>query len=95
MDMMYLDNIKITAYDDDPKRIFRLERVIGYTQALADHYKNDSLLDKVSKLHDYKGTMVISWKEQPTEGEKEIFVKAWGSRIGDGSNNVEHEIKNS
>jgi len=94
MDMMYSDEIKITAYDNDPKRISRLERVIGYAEALAEHYGNNNLLNKISKLHDYKGTMTVSWKKQPTEGEKEILVKAWESRIGDGANNVEHEIIN-
>jgi len=46
-----------------------------------------------SKLHDHKGTLMVSWKEQPTDGEKEMFVKAWKSRIGDGAPNVEHEIE--
>jgi hypothetical protein len=95
MDMMYLDTIERTAYEDEPRRLPRLSRVIGYVQALGDYYGNERVLDKVSKLLDYKGTMTVSWKERPTDGEKEMFVKAWESRIGDGAPNVEHEIETS
>ncbi len=91
-DMMYLDNIKITNYEDSDSRDNRLTRVIGYVQALADYYGNKKILDKVVKLHDHKGTMTVTWSSQPTDGEKEMFVKAWESCIGDGANNVEHEI---
>ena len=93
MDMMYLDTIECTAYEDELRRVPRLSRVIGYVQALGDYYGNERVLDKVSKLHDHKGTLMVSWKEQPTDGEKEMFVKAWKSRIGDGAPNVEHEIE--
>jgi len=96
MDMMYLDHIKITADDGGGyDRVGRLQRVIGYAQALADYYGNKNLLNKITGMHDREGTMTIFWREQPTEGEKEIFVKAWESRIGDGSSNVKHEIINT
>ena len=93
MEMMYSDSIKLTAYAEEAQRLPRLERVIGYVQALADYYGNKQILDKVSKLYDHKGTMTVSWKEQPTDGEKEMFLKAWVSRIGDGADNVEHQIQ--
>ena len=90
--MMYSDNIELTSYEGPGSRISRLERVIGYVQALADYYGNKEILNKVSKLHDHKGNMTVTWNTQPTDGEKEMFVKAWESRIGDGADNVEHEI---
>ncbi|NIA10700.1 MAG: hypothetical protein GWP10_13475 [Nitrospiraceae bacterium] len=89
------DSIKLTAYNaEEADRLPRLARVIGYVQALADYYGNKQVLGKVSELHDHKGTMTVFWKEQPTDGEKEMFLKAWYSDIGDGADNVEHQIKN-
>ena len=93
MDLMYIDHIEISEYEGSQSRITRLNRVIGYVQALGEHYGNDHVLDKVSKLHDHKGTMTVTWKTQPTDGEKEIFLKAWKSSIGDGADNVEHEVR--
>jgi len=93
MDKMYLDTVKLTASEDDTQRIYRLSRVIGYVQALAEQENNESILDKVSKLHDHEGTMTVVWKKQPTEKEKELFKKAWESRIGDGAPNVKHEVQ--
>ena len=95
MDMIYLDTIKLTASAEESRRVQRLARVIGYVQALADNSGNELILEKVSKLHDHEGTMTIFWKEQPTDEEKEMFVKAWKSRIGDGTPNVEHELETS
>ncbi len=94
MGTMYSNSIELTAYrgEEDPQRLPRLERVIGYVQALADYYGNEQILDKVSKLNDSKGTLTVFWKEKPTDGEKEMFLKAWMSRIGDGADNVEHQI---
>jgi hypothetical protein len=92
MEMMYLDSIELTAYAEETQRVHRLQRVIGYVQALADYYGDKKILDKVLKLHDHKGTMTVFWKEQPTDEEKGMFVKAWISRIGDGADNVEHQI---
>lgn len=93
MEMMYSDEIELTAYNEVEGRIPRLERIIGYVQALADYDGNQTILDKVSKLHDHKGCMTVYWKKTPTDGEKELFLKAWSSRIGDGADNVEHEIE--
>jgi hypothetical protein len=93
MEMIYSNNIELTAYAEESQRLPRLERIIGYVQALADDYGNTHILDKISKLHDHKGTMTVFWKEQPTDREKKMFSKAWMSRIGDGADNVEHQIQ--
>jgi hypothetical protein len=34
----------------------------------------------------------VFWNDAPSEAEKDFFVQAWASKIGDGSRNVEHEV---
>ncbi|CDG83844.1 hypothetical protein [Janthinobacterium agaricidamnosum] len=91
---MFLDHPTITATNSftEPDRIERLTRVYGYTAALADRAGNRHFIEKVAQIHDHKGTLIVFWHEAPTEDEKNFFVLAWASKIGDGSLNVEHEI---
>ncbi|MBA5686882.1 hypothetical protein [Rugamonas apoptosis] len=91
---MFLDHPTITATNSftEPDRIERLTRVYGYVVALADLASNTGFIEKFSQIHDHKGTLIVFWHEAPTEDEKEYFVKAWSSKIGDGSTNVEHEV---
>jgi hypothetical protein len=92
---MYLDHPKITATssNSEPDRIERLNRVYGYAIGLADNAGNAECITKLSQIHDHKGNLIIVWSAAPTAMEKEFFVKAWQSLIGDGTTNVEHEIK--
>lgn len=89
---MFLDHPTITATNSltEPDRIERLQRVYGYAAALADQ-AGLKVIEKVTQLHDHKGTLIVFWHEEPSEGEKDMFVQAWASRFGDGSRNVEHE----
>ncbi|GAB3549376.1 hypothetical protein GCM10027343_31020 [Noviherbaspirillum agri] len=91
---MYLDHPKITATNSntEPDRIERLNRVYGYSVALADCAANKTFLGKLSHLHDHKGVLTVVWYEVPTEEEKGFFVKAWNSKIGDETMHVEHEL---
>ncbi|MGZ3181460.1 MAG: hypothetical protein ACXU8N_03380 [Telluria sp.] len=91
---MFLDHPTITATNSltEPDRIERLTRVYGYAAALADTANLREFIEKVVQLHDHKGTLIVFWHVPPTEEEKEIFVRAWASKMGDGSTNVEHEI---
>lgn len=91
---MFLDHPTITATNSgtEADRIERLNRVYGYVMALADRDGAGALIDKVSQLHDHKGTLIVFWIDAPSEDEKAYFSVAWSSRIGDGSSNVEHEI---
>jgi len=86
--------IELSAENEESEsyRIARLERVVGYLCALADHYGNDRLMQKIQKLHDHKGILNVLWKVKPTPGELEIILRAWGSSIGDRCDNVEHEF---
>ncbi len=91
---MFLDHPTITATNSQTEldRIERLTRVYGYVMALADAADNPGFVEKVSQLHDHKGHLIVFWNDAPTEAEKQYFLKAWASKIGDGSSNVEHEI---
>jgi hypothetical protein len=91
---MFLDHPTITATNSltEPDRIERLTRVYGYVMALADSSRTAGFIEKVSQIHDHKGTLIVFWNDTPTDAEKDFFVQAWASRIGDGSTNVEHEI---
>jgi hypothetical protein len=92
---MYLDHPKISATNGntEPDRIERINRVYGYALALADVARNGEFLGKLSHLHDHKGRLIVVWFEAPTEEEKNFFVQAWNSKVGDESTHVEHEIK--
>jgi len=91
---MFLDHPTLTATNSftEPDRLERLNRVYGYVAALADLAGKQSFIEKVSQLHDHKGTLIVFWHDAPNEDEKDLFTKAWASKRGDGSTNVEHEV---
>jgi hypothetical protein len=91
---MFLDHPVITATNSrtEPDRLERLHRVYGYIAALDDQAGGTGLIEKVSQMHDHKGVLIVFWAVAPTENEKQFFVQAWASKVGDGSANVEHEI---
>jgi hypothetical protein len=91
---MFLDHPTITATNShtEPDRIERLTRVYGYVMGLADEAGNPGFVEKFTQLHDHKGTLIVFWNDAPSDAEKAYFVKAWASKVGDGSTNVEHEI---
>ena len=91
---MFLDHPTITATNSltEPDRIERLTRVYGYVVALADLAgKRDGFIEKFTQLHDHKGTLIVFWNEAPDALERDLFRQAWASKVGDGSDNVEHE----
>jgi hypothetical protein len=91
---MFLDHPTLTATNSqtEPDRIERLTRVYGYAVALADASGSGSgFIEKFTQLHDHKGTLIVFWNDMPTEDERDYFVRAWASKIGDGSTHVEHE----
>jgi lysophospholipid acyltransferase (LPLAT)-like uncharacterized protein len=91
---MFLDHPTLTATNSstEPDRIERLTRVYGYVVALADLSGKQTFIEKVSQLHDHKGTLIVFWHDMPTEEEKDLFAKGWASKMGDGTANVEHEV---
>jgi lysophospholipid acyltransferase (LPLAT)-like uncharacterized protein len=91
---MFLDHPTLTATNSftEPDRLERLTRVYGYVVALADVAGKQSFIEKVSQMHDHKGTLIVFWHDTPSEEEKAMFTQAWASKMGDGSTNVEHEV---
>jgi hypothetical protein len=91
---MFLDHPTLTATNSftEPDRLERLQRVYGYVVALADAAGKQPFIEKVSQLHDHKGTLIVFWHDAPSEDEKALFAQAWSSKMGDGSSNVEHEV---
>ncbi|MCH8619331.1 hypothetical protein [Undibacterium sp. TS12] len=91
---MYLDHPKISATNSEtePDRIERLSRVYGYAMGLADVDGNTECITKLAKIHDHKGTLMVIWYVAPTIAEKNYFVRAWNSRIGDETELVEHAL---
>jgi hypothetical protein len=90
---MFLDHPTITATNSqtEPDRLERLNRVYGYAMALADTAGKAHFVDKLSQLHDHKGTLIVFWHETPDADERGFFDVAWASKVGDGSTAVEHE----
>ena len=91
---MFLDHPSITATNaqTEPDRIERLQRVYGYAMALADSAGIPGFVDKLTQLHDHKGTLIVFWHAPPTQEEQDCFARAWASRVGDGTTLVEHEF---
>lgn len=91
---MFLDHPTITATSatSEPDRIERLNRIYGYVVGLADQGRNPDFITKIKQIHDHKGTLMVVWHVAPTAVEKSYFKKAWGSKLGDSSNLIEHEI---
>ncbi len=90
---MFLDHPSITATNSalEPDRIERLNRVYGYAMALADSADKVQFVDKLTRLHGHKDTLIVFWNEAPDEAERAYFVRAWASKVVDGTENVEHE----
>lgn len=93
---MFLDHPQITATNSgtEPDRLERLTRVYGFAVALAaQQHQAEVFVGKFTQLHDHKGTLIVFWEGAPTDIERDFFLQAWSNKIiGDGSDNVEHEV---
>jgi hypothetical protein len=85
--------IEANREDEEPWRLNRIQRVIGYAQALADINNQAEFHSKIYSILDYKGFLTVVWKSEPTDQEKEWIKKAWDSSVADYENNVEHFVK--
>lgn len=70
----------------------RLLQILSYVQCLSDRSRHNDTLGKVKALHDHKGELTVTWQAEPEDEEKEFFLAAWKSPIGDGSVDVKHEL---
>ena len=96
--MMYSNKIEIDgtrANEDQQWRIYRIHRIIGYAQALADLDNNEGFHKKVVGIFDDKGTLMVEWQDEPTDNEKEYLQKAWESVVSDyESNPITNQLTN-
>ena len=51
---------------------------------LADSAGNAEFVEKLTQLHDHKGTLIVFWQAPPTGEEQDYFARAWASKVGDG-----------
>lgn len=93
-DHAYMD-IKLSSNDDESHRKERLNRIIGYVEAVS-FVREVEILISVASLHDCKGHLTITWRHEPSDISKQAFEFAWCySGIGDGghpSDAITHEI---
>jgi hypothetical protein len=91
---MFLDHPTITATNSqsEPDRIERLDRVYGYAMALADADGDSGFVEKLTQIHDHKGTLIVFWHEAPSETQMAYCAQAWSSKVGDGTTAVVHEF---
>lgn len=79
--------------DNADWRRARLERVVGYVCALAEHYGNRHFPAKIKDLLDWEDHLTVSWRKEPTEGELEFFDAAWTSPVAGGNlGRLEHIV---
>jgi len=81
-----------TKEETEPNRLERLHEIWGYAYALSEKNESNSVIESVVGLHDHKGVLTVTWKNNPSDGQKAIFTSAWGSALGDCADNVEHEV---
>ncbi|MEI7504756.1 MAG: hypothetical protein WCJ61_15870, partial [Paludibacter sp.] len=79
--------------DEEPWRLNRIQRVVGYAQALADINNHEEFHTKIYSIHDHKGFLTVVWHSEPSDQEKEWLRMAWESSVAGYENNVEHEVK--
>jgi hypothetical protein len=91
---MFLDHPTITATNSqsEPDRIERLDRVYGYAMALADADSDAGFVEKLTQIHDHKGTLIVFWHEAPSGTQMQYWANAWASKVGDGTTAVVHEF---
>jgi hypothetical protein len=96
---MYSLNIIIEANreDSEPWRLSRIQRVVGYAQALAElkgQVVDEEFFRKIYSIFDFKGFLTVVWNIEPTQEEKDWLQKAWESSVtGYETTEIEHEIK--
>ncbi|NTY90423.1 hypothetical protein [Pseudomonas putida] len=85
-----VSDIEVSAYDPDRKRLTRLHHVLGYAAAMMDVNGIGRLASRVAGVHDHKGILQVHWISVPVDVERHVFKQAWGSQVGDGTDQVEH-----
>lgn len=81
------------ADEDQHWRIYRIHRILGYAQALADMDNNEVFYKKIGSFYDSKGLLFVTWLKTPTENETKYIKTAWESIVTDYEmTDIEHII---
>lgn len=83
--------ISANRSDEEPFRLERLQRVVGYVCAKTED-SNSGIFSKIIEIRDHKGLLTVRWKDKPTKQEENVFKEAWLSHIGDLCDTVEHIV---
>jgi hypothetical protein len=73
--------LTLSAYEVDPHRLVRLVRVA----AALGHVRH------MSRLHDHKGTLEVTWRTEPEPEQRRLVELVW-AEIGC-EPNVEHVVE--
>lgn len=79
--------VHLTASDESPHRIERLNRVLGYFYSRCPQSYED-----LHQLEDHRGTLTVTWNQKPSPFAKGIAKQAWESPIGDGGGPIVHVV---
>ena len=82
-------SVMLSAYETGSGRRSRLVDVLNYVLNWSSYYGNHRLEVKIERLHDYKGILVVFWRETPTPGEMDWIREAW-ERHGEQGSDIEH-----
>jgi hypothetical protein len=52
---------------------------------------DSGFIDKLTQVHDHKGTLIVFWQDAPSEVQMRYWARAWASKVGDGTTTVVHE----
>lgn len=87
--------IKLTVTSGSPSgsEPWRLERISRVSAVIAKEFgaKNEKLI--IDELHDHKGELTVTWKEDPTIVQKDIVESTW-EKEDELKENVIHNICN-
>lgn len=61
----------LSAYENQPTRFARLKRVVDA------FYKSEDKCTYLAALHDYKGTLLLNFFEEPSIEEVDVIREAW------------------
>lgn len=85
-----MHKILITAYQHDEGRIARLNRSLGYAEAVLEHQGEPSLFPYLRSIHDHKGELEVGWLIEPRDLQRKALERAWEKLGNETVDRVEH-----
>jgi hypothetical protein len=85
-----MHKILITAFQHDAGRIARLNRSLGYAEALLETQGEPSLFPYLHSIHDHKGELEVVWLREPHDLQRKALECAWEKLGNERVDKVEH-----